>query len=61
MSVYMGRVVCSWATVGLGDFKIDDFVWLSRLIKQDSAFFVPYNSPIKDARDLIRIALRKSH
>ncbi len=59
ISVYMGRVVCSWATVGLGDFKIEDFEWLSRLIKQESAFFVKYDSPIKDAKDLIRMAKEK--
>lgn len=59
MSVYMGRILCSWATIGLGDFKIEDFEWLSRLIKQDSALFVPYNSPIKDANDLLRIAKEK--
>lgn len=56
VSVYMGRVICSWATLGLGDFKIEDFEWLSRLIKQESAFFVKYDSPIKDAKDLFRIA-----
>ena len=59
VSVFMGRIVCSWATIGLGDFKIEDFVWLSRLIKQESAFFVKYDSPIKDAKDLIRIAKEK--
>jgi len=56
VSVFMGRIVSSWATAGLGDFKIEDFEWLSRLIKQESAFFVKYDSPIKDAHDLIRIA-----
>jgi len=59
MSVYMGRVICSWAILGPGDFKIEDFEWLSRLIKQESAFFVKYDSPIKDAKDLIRIALER--
>jgi tripartite-type tricarboxylate transporter receptor subunit TctC len=60
VSIFMGRIVCSWATVGLGDFKIEDFAWLSRLIKQESAFFVKYDSPIKDAQDLFRIAKEKS-
>lgn len=59
MSVFMGRIICSWATLGLGDFKIDDFEWLSRLIKQESFFFVKYDSPIKNANDLIRIAKEK--
>lgn len=59
MSVFMGRIICSWATLGLGDFKIDDFEWLSRLIKQESFFFVKYDSPIKNANDLIRIAKKK--
>ena len=56
LSIFMGRIVCSWATIGLGEFKIDDFIWLSRLIKQESAFFVKYDSPIKDAQELLRLA-----
>ena len=55
-AIFMGRILCSWATVGLGEFKIDDFEWLVRMVKQESAFFVPYNSPIKNAEDLFRIA-----
>jgi len=56
ISIYMGRILCSWATIGLGEFKMEDFEWLSRLVKQESAFFVKYDSPIKDAQDLVRIA-----
>jgi tripartite-type tricarboxylate transporter receptor subunit TctC len=60
ISIFMGRIVCTWATVGLGEFKIEDFNWLSRLIKQESAFFVKYDSPIKDAQDFFRIAKERS-
>lgn len=59
LSIFMGRIVCSWATIGLGEFKIDDFIWLSRLIKQESAFFVKYDSPIKDAQEFLRLAKEK--
>jgi tripartite-type tricarboxylate transporter receptor subunit TctC len=59
MSVYMGNILCSWAAVGLGDFKVEDFVWLARMIKQNSAMFVKSDSPIKDANELIRLAKEK--
>lgn len=59
VSISSGAILCTWSAVQIGDYTPEDFTWLARLMKQPSALIAKYDSPIKDASDMIRLAKEK--